>query len=612
MPRHPLLTPTKTKRILFFVTADLLLSLFSLQLAYLLRFNFAIPSIYWESFWKIYLLLAGAKVLFLALFGLYTFTWRYFGLYETKRLFLALLGAYGAAGVALWIFYPLFLPFPRSAIAIDFLLSLLSLFAIRALRRLAISNAPPSAKEALIYGLGEQTKGLIDAARQGELPYAIKGVIAPTSADKRIAGIPIISSKEALRSSAQTLIVAKPLPQKELSRLISAFYRHGFREFRYANASDIVSSIQIEDLLARRPKDLDKERIARFVKGKTVLITGAGGSIGSELVRQVKAFGAQKIVAVENSEYNLYRLTEEEPEVVPILCDITQKEEFGQIVASHRPHIILHAAAYKHVPLCEANPKAAVRNNIGGTIAAIDAAIAHGVPHFVLISTDKAVNPTSVMGATKRVCELYAQNVPSGKTTISAVRFGNVLGSSGSVIPKFKRQILSGGPVTVTHPQVRRYFMLTSEACQLVLQAASLAKKQEIFILDMGEPVKIVDLAKTMMELMGREVPIHFTGLRPGEKLFEELLIQGAEHPTKYQSIYIATPTRIDFQELHNGIERLLRARDKEEIIQLLSQIVREFRHQAHAKSPASSSSGSHASRSDHTPCSAKTGCATP
>ncbi len=575
------LKPTSTKRTLFFLIGDWLLSLFSLYIAYQLRFNFEVPEQYWQGFFKLYLLLALLKTLFFIRFGQYQFTWRFYGLYEAKRLFYAHLLAYLTAALVVILGYHYFVPFPRSVLAIDFVLSLLLLLGFRITRRLYQESwQPTSYKRAAIYGLNSQTKRLIDSYLGGEFEYKPLAVVEPDSNARYISGVPIVDDIKQIPKEAQTLIVAAKLPPKELDRLIEKAKSLGIRDIKLASfTTERLKDIQIEDLLAREPKDLDRSAIGNFVKDKRVLITGAGGSIGSELVRQCEKYGAKEVVAVEMSEYNLYRLCEEHPDVVPKLCNVTDKEDLEAIFAQHRPDIVLHAAAYKHVPLAELNSRATVLNNVLGTKNTIDLAIKYEVPYFVLISTDKAVNPTNVMGATKRVCELYAQNVPSRKTTICAVRFGNVLGSSGSVIPKFKEQILKGGPVTVTHPEITRYFMLTSEACQLVLQAGAIAKGKEIFILDMGEPVKIVDLAKKMMNIYNKEVPIKFIGLRPGEKLYEELLLEGAEERTKYQSIFIAKPTPVDFSLLLEKIQKLILAKDEQSIISYLHAIVPEFDH---------------------------------
>ncbi|RBQ29228.1 UDP-N-acetylglucosamine 4,6-dehydratase (configuration-retaining) [Aliarcobacter vitoriensis] len=340
-----------------------------------------------------------------------------------------------------------------------------------------------------------------------------------------------------------------------------------------------LKDIGVEDLLARKPKDLDKNAIQNFIKDKIVLITGAGGSIGSEIARQCKVYGAKQLILLDHSEFNLYSILEElrDKNVVPIMQSVRDLKTLEKTFEKYNPEIVIHAAAYKHVPLVEHNILEGITNNIIGTKNCIDLSIQYGVEKFVLISTDKAVRPTNVMGTTKRICELYAQNVEAKNTEIIAVRFGNVLGSSGSVIPKFKSQIEAGKNITVTHPDITRYFMLIPEACELVLQAASIGKGGEIFILDMGEPIKIVDLAKKMIELSGRnEIQIEFCGLRIGEKLYEELLINDSDTKTQYESITVASSTKFDINELNKKIEELLICEDK---IVKLKEIVPEFDH---------------------------------
>ena len=345
-----------------------------------------------------------------------------------------------------------------------------------------------------------------------------------------------------------------------------------------------LKDITVEDLLARHPKDLDKRQIESFIKDKVVLITGAGGSIGSEISRKCASFGAKQLILLDHSEFNLYSITEELKDfnIVSVMQTVRKIEFTEETFKKYQPQIVIHAAAYKHVPLVEHNILEGISNNIIGTKNCIDVSIKYGVEKFVLISTDKAVRPTNVMGTTKRICELYAQNVKSGKTEIVAVRFGNVLGSSGSVIPKFKAQIEAGQNITVTHPDITRYFMLIPEACELVLQAASIGKGGEIFILDMGEPIKIVDLAKKMIELSGKEnISIEFCGLRPGEKLYEELLINDSDKNTDYESITVASSTYFDIGELNTKIDELLVCEDK---ISKLKEIVPEFKHQLNNK----------------------------
>ena len=340
-----------------------------------------------------------------------------------------------------------------------------------------------------------------------------------------------------------------------------------------------LKPVSLYDLLARDYKHLDKKSICNFIKDKVVLVTGAGGSIGSEVVRQCVKYGASKLVLLDHSEFNLYKITEEcqHKNIKSVLTSVCDKDYLAKVFSEHQPHIVFHAAAYKHVPLVEGNISKAIINNIQGTKNTIDVAVEHNVESFILISTDKAVRPTNVMGATKRVCELYLQNVGSKNTKLAAVRFGNVLGSSGSVIPKFEEQIKRGGPITVTHPDITRYFMLIPEACELVLQAGAIAKKAEVFVLDMGKPVKIMELAKQFRNLSGREdVEIKITGLRPGEKLYEELLIDENDICTDYKDIFIGRKTFYDIEKLNKDIEYLMKSSNK---IESLRKIVPEFEH---------------------------------
>jgi FlaA1/EpsC-like NDP-sugar epimerase len=349
--------------------------------------------------------------------------------------------------------------------------------------------------------------------------------------------------------------------------------------FRHQEYTPQLKNISVEDLLARYPQDLDKDKISNFINNKTILVTGAGGSIGSEIVRQCIKFEASKIILLDHSEFNLYQIEQEvgSVNIIPVMQSLVNHNDIENTFKKYQPNIVIHAAAYKHVPLVEENISEAIHNNIMGTKNIIDIAIKYSVKKVVLISTDKAVRPTNVMGTTKRICELYAQNVESKSTDIVAVRFGNVLGSSGSVIPKFKSQIEKGENITVTHPEITRYFMLIHEACELVLQAGAIAKGGEIFILDMGEPIKIVDLAQKMIDLSGKNnIEIEFCGLRPGEKLYEELLIDDADITTIYESITVAKPTKYNIDRLNDDICNLIDAKDK---IKILKEIVPEFDH---------------------------------
>lgn len=344
--------------------------------------------------------------------------------------------------------------------------------------------------------------------------------------------------------------------------------------------------VEIEDLLGRDPVKLDTTAVKEYLAGKIVLITGAGGSIGSEIVRQVAKMQPKKLLLLGKGENSIYEITQElkinSPEVktVPIIADIRDKERIKAIMDYFKPQVVFHAAAHKHVPLMEYQPAEAVRNNILGTKVVADEAAAHNVETFVMISTDKAVNPTSVMGCTKRVAEMYVQSMNKNSgTRFVAVRFGNVLGSRGSVIPLFKKQIAKGGPVTVTHPDMKRYFMTIPEASQLVLQAGAMAKGGEVFVLDMGEPVRIYDLAKDLITLSGlipdKDIEIKITGLRPGEKLFEELLsAEDGTEKTTHKKIFTARIKEIDKAELDREIRKILEITDGEEVVAALQKIV--------------------------------------
>lgn len=355
-----------------------------------------------------------------------------------------------------------------------------------------------------------------------------------------------------------------------------------------------LQDIALEELLARPQRNLDRTAVRGLLSGQTVLITGAGGSIGSELCRQIASAGAQHLVLVDHSEFNLYQINDDlsanHPacQLSPVLATLADRATLDVLIANHRPHIVFHAAAYKHVPMVEENPFLGMTNNLGGFRNLVESCIAHHVPQLVAISTDKAVRPTNVMGASKRACEVLLQNIDAKKTRLCAVRFGNVLGSSGSVIPHFLDQIRRGGPVTVTHPEVTRFFMLLPEAVELVLQAAAVAQHGQILILDMGEPVKIVNLARQLIFMTGHrpdiDIRITFTGLRPGEKLTEELLLGDSEASTTIDGVTIATPTRRDQREVLQLVDRLLTAcqgRDLDGFIRLTRQLVPEWKPSA-------------------------------
>ncbi|WP_419782397.1 UDP-N-acetylglucosamine 4,6-dehydratase (configuration-retaining) [Malaciobacter marinus] len=449
-------------------------------------------------------------------------------------------------------------------------------------------------KELVIYGAGKAGMKLEEEFRESK--YKVKYFVDDDKIlqKRSIDAIHILSKKRLKERLAgqklDLLIIAMPSVKKSRIKHIYEELGEYFKEIRilpsleeileHKDFTTQLKNISVEDLLARHPQDLDKQKIESFIKDKIVLITGAGGSIGSEISRQCKKFGAKQLILLDHSEYNLYKITEElhAPNIVSVMQNVRNYDFIEKTFKKYKPQIVIHAAAYKHVPLVEDNILEGISNNILGTKNCIDLSIKYEAEKFVLISTDKAVRPTNVMGTTKRICELYAQNANTKENTeIVAVRFGNVLGSSGSVIPKFKSQIEAGGPITVTHPDITRYFMLIPEACELVLQAASIGKGGELFILDMGEPVKIVDLAKKMCELSGQEdIKIEFCGLRPGEKLYEELLINDSDKKTDYDSIMVASSTKYDIDKLNNDIQELLVCEDK---IKKLKEIVPEFEH---------------------------------
>jgi UDP-N-acetyl-D-glucosamine 4,6-dehydratase len=580
-----ILKPSPLKRALFFIFSDLIISLGTLFLAYNLRFNFNIDGAYLDHFFLVFFILIFLKIGSIAYFNLYEVSWKFFSLSDLKKIMYAHLVAYPLMIAIYYIVPKYFAPFPRSVLIIDFSLSILFLGFFRVLKRLILENdSNKDLQKTLIIGANAFSQSIIKERND----YFVSSIVDD---DEHIIGTYFSNMKiEAMKNLSQIVIdknidlviIAKAFEMDKLNEI--------YQQLRECTVSDIqlisltnkettLKHLTIEDLLARNPKDLDTKKIGEFIKDKVVLITGAGGSIGSEISRQCEMFGAKKLILLDHSEYNLYVITEElqKVETVSVMQNVADKGRLEQTFQVHMPDIVIHAAAYKHVPLVENNIEEAIINNVIGTKNVIDIAIKYGVQKFVMISTDKAVRPTNVMGTTKRICELYAQNSNGNGTDIVAVRFGNVLGSSGSVIPKFRSQIEQGGPITVTHPDITRYFMLINEACELVLQAGAIGTGGEIFILDMGEPVKIVDLAKKMCELSGKsDVKITFSGLRPGEKLYEELLMDESDAKTEYESITVAAPTFYAIDKLNADIEELLTCKDK---LAKLKEIIPEFEH---------------------------------
>lgn len=580
----------KSKRLTFFLICDFVLFTLSIFLAYELRFSGFIPNLFYESLIKAWLVLTALKFAFFALFGIYKVAWRFVSLNEARKIFIALALSECVFLGIFYLFDDFFNPFPRSVIGIDFVLSYLFIGGLRISKRMFIDFRRIRYEEStpcIVVGATSKALHLLKGAKEGSLglyPVAViderKSLIG-TYCDKFK-----VQSKNSIKDYAQngvkTAIIALKLNQDELKKLFDELVSYGISDIKiFSFTKNETRDISIEDLLARKPKDLDNKAVSAFLKGKVVLVSGAGGTIGSELCQQCIQFGAKKLIMVEHSEFNLYQINEKlsahKDKITPVLLSILDENALDELLAHHKIDLILHAAAYKHVPLCEQNPNAAVLNNIQGTKILCDLAKKNGVKKFVMISTDKAVRPTSIMGCTKRVCELYALNLSEANFEVSCVRFGNVLGSSGSVIPKFKAQIDANLPLTLTHPDIVRYFMLVSEAVQLVLQAAAIAKGGELFVLNMGQPVKIMDLAQKMLLLSGKtHLPIKITGLRKGEKLFEELLIDEKDIQTKYESIFVTHSEKCDLKKLNSQINELLHSSN---VAQILAQIVPEFKH---------------------------------
>jgi len=462
----------------------------------------------------------------------------------------------------------------------------------------------------LIVGAGNAGEALLrEIHRMPVVQYEVIGLIDddPAKQGTHIHGISVLGTVEQLpeickeRNIEEIAIAMPSASHKELRRVIQVCEGTKIRFRTVPHITDIASGkfrvshirdVDINDLLGRETVQLELESIEAYAKDKTILVTGAGGSIGSEMCRQLCNFNPKLLLLVEQAENPLFYIERELRSRFPtvsieaIICNITDKNSLEQILAGYRPQVVIHAAAHKHVPLMELNAGQAIRNNIVGTQVIADAAEKFGTTNFVMISTDKAVNPTSIMGSSKRIAEMYIQDLSrTSKTHFVTVRFGNVLGSEGSVVPIFKKQIAEGGPVTVTDPEMKRYFMTIPEASQLVLEAAAMGKGGEIFVLDMGEPVMIVDLAKTLIQLSGfrpgEDIEIDFTGPRPGEKLFEELSIEGEDmQRTRHPKISIWKNIPMERDKLRAGINELVtiaEMQNRKQIIQKIKELIPEY-----------------------------------
>lgn len=542
-------------------------------LAFLFRFNFDVPATYSEVMlgtlpWG--LAIQGALFWW---FGLYQGMWRFASLPDLRRILSAVSLAAVLTPSLLFMVHRLD-AVPRSVLLLAPLLLILmmggSRFIYRAWKDGLLFGGLKRGRPVIVLGAGDAAATLLrDLGRSAAWNVVVLLDDDSKKHGRRLAGVLVAGATHsvaafAARYEVKDVIVAMPSASPaERRHAVEIAAEAGLTVHTVPALDELLSGrvslsqirrVELEDLLGREPVQLDSGGLASLFAGRTILVTGAGGSIGSELCRQVAAFNPGRLVFFDAAEFALYRVEQEfvasfpSVEAIFLVGDVRDGERLDEVFSIYHPEVVFHAAAYKHVPLMEcANAWQAVRNNVLGTLQVARAAVAHGASEMVLVSTDKAVNPTNVMGATKRLAEQVCQALQAQvnvTTRFVTVRFGNVLGSTGSVIPKFREQIAHGGPVTVTHPEIIRYFMLIPEAAQLVLQAALMGRGGEIFVLDMGEPIKIVDLARDMIRLSGfaeEEIPIAFTGLRPGEKLFEELLADGeATLPTPHPKLRIA------------------------------------------------------------------------
>ncbi len=604
--------------------ADLFILSLAYWLAFLLRFEFD-PGIGFLKIlfftWPYVVLL---KYLLLVTFGVPNFSWRYISLKEAQKIFAAIaiasavlvvlrLGLVHLGGRSRYVVIPL------GILGMDFILAFFGIAGSRVLRRIQAESSERTERSrassvidrrTLLIGAGQA--GVLVAKEVTQNPGLGIKVVGYVDDDTRkigtiIQGHKILGDTASLTELArdkkieQAIITIAAAPGSEIRRIVKLCESISLQVKIIPGLYEIldgkvnlsrIREVTIEDLLGREAVQLDLDAIGEFISGKRVLVTGAGGSIGSELCRQAGRFGPEQLILVEQAENPLFEIHRELSQAwpgldaVPCIADICDKKRIDKIFSEWKPNVVFHAAAHKHVPMMEQNPGEAVKNNVFGTKIVADAADKYHTEAFVMISTDKAVNPTSIMGTSKRVAEIYIQALSKkSDTTFVAVRFGNVLGSAGSVIPIFKEQIQKGGPVTVTHSEMKRYFMTIPEACQLVMQAATLGHGGEIFVLDMGEPVKIVDLARDLIRLSGfseDEIPIKITSIRPGEKLFEELsTISEYIAKTRHPKIYIGQIASYSLDKVEAGLEALTNitnATGNAEIRTTLSLLVPEMR----------------------------------
>lgn len=582
---------------------DALIVVVAIASAYVLRFERDLPSTFWRQMLVLGPVIAIARLAVNHLMGVYRVVWRYVGVREAF-LFARAVAVVSVTLLALRLLLPSatqFLRVPISVIVLEGTLTFLGMAAVRLLRRVMHEGGRPKVRDGavptLLAGAGQGGLAIVkEALRHPALGIEPVGFLDDdrTKTGMAIHGLKVIGTladvAHAVRATGarQVLITTNAIPPDTILKLMDRarpldvkvrIVPGLFEMLGNDEVAPALREVRIEDLLSRDPipPSMSMDELAARYSGKRILVTGAGGSIGSEICRQLATLKPAKLILLERDENNLFEIDRElatravRGAIVPALIDITDGRALEKLFKDYRPEVVFHAAAYKHVPVMEKFPPSAVRNNVHGTKQLAELADRHGVESFLMISTDKAVRPTSVMGATKRLAELVVQRLAAtSKTRFSCVRFGNVLGSRGSVVPIFRDQILAGGPVTVTHPEATRYFMTIPEACNLVIQAATLGDTGEIFLLDMGQPVKIIDLARQMIHLMGASgrVDVQIVGTRPGEKLFEELRTDAEDiDPTPLRKIFRLKPESFERTHVDAILERLdfaTRASDNE------------------------------------------------
>ena len=564
-------------RLLGLVAADLVILAGSLLLALWIRFDGVVPACYFQRAIDVLPFYVAGGLIIYYVIGLYSRLWRYASIYEAGRVVAAALLTSAWLGVLVYFRSLAFIGFPRSVILIVFMLLVLGTGILRLSARFVYSALSANTRtvthredvrRTLIVGAGDGGVMLLrELMNHGVRPVGFVDD-DPAKQGKSIHGVSVLGSRREMPSlikkhNVNDVVIAMPSAPKtvvreiyeEVRKIPDVAVRTVPMLYDFVTGKATVGQprpVDVTDLLGRDPVKINMREVASYLQGRRVPVTGAGGSIGSELCRQIASYGPSSLILLDHDENGIFDIQHElrtrfpSVELKAVIADIRDRNKINRVFQSDKPAVVFHAAAHKHVPFMEDNPEEAVKTNVFGTQNVAEAALANGTDRFVLISTDKAVNPTSVMGATKRVAELVVQNLNSaGKTRFMAVRFGNVLGSRGSVVPLFQKQISQGGPVTITDPEMTRYFMTIPEAVQLVMQAAALGQGGEVFVLDMGEPVKIVDLARTLIRMHGlepdRDIKIVVTGRRPGEKLYEEVLTaeEGTE-ATKYDRIFSA------------------------------------------------------------------------